>query len=239
MDKSSQHAVQESYSGRGEDYDAIRLEQPRGLLLSEFDIALVGRMASHISRDGSVLEVGAGTGRFTLPMLDTGFRIIATDINESLLNSLRDRTAEMSLHDRCEAKIEDIFSLTFSDDQFDFVYSIHVIPRFSCLEDQGQAIQEIARVIKPGGLLLFNYSNRSSLLGALVGRFAPRFKEMEQVLSESGFTVVSRRGKWFLSRGVLNRLPLILGRLLAFVERPLTHVLPSRAWDVFVLARKN
>ena len=109
MDKRSQHAIQEMYAGRGEDYDAVRLEQPRGLLLSEFDIALVGRMASHISRDGSVLEVGAGTGRFTLPMLDTGFRIIATDINESLLNSLRDRTAEMSLHDRCEARIEDIF----------------------------------------------------------------------------------------------------------------------------------
>jgi SAM-dependent methyltransferase len=40
------------------------------------------------------------------------------------------------------------------------VYSINVLPRLLTLEDQRAALQEIARVIKPGGRLLFNYRIR-------------------------------------------------------------------------------
>ena len=234
-----QQEVQSSYAIPGEDYDSIRLRQPRGLLLSNFDVALVSEMVKDIPRDATTLEAGAGTGRFTIPMIKLGFAPIATDINESLLATLRARLAEENLVGRCTVQNESIFELSFPDDEFDFIYCIHVIPRFLCLEDQVKAIAELARVLKPGGRLLFNFSNRNSLLGKLAKRFVTPFDDMERALSNAGLRVLQRRGKRFLTRGVLNRLPLTAGKALAGVERRLANVAPSKAWDQFVLVEKR
>lgn len=233
----TQQEVQEKYAIAGEDYDTIRMNNPQGSLLSNFDIDLVKQMTRDVPRDGKILEAGAGTGRFTFPMIELGFRPLATDINDTLLATLKNRLAADGLADRCEVQNESIFELSFPDDHFDFIYSLHVIPRFVCLADQEKALAELTRALKPGGKLLFNYSNRNSILGRLAKRYVTPRQDMERVLSQLKLKVVDRRGKWFLTRGVLNRLPLAVGRMLAGVEKGLSHS-PRHAWDVFVLAEK-
>lgn len=233
----TQQEVQEKYAIAGEDYDSIRMNNPKGSLLSNFDIDLVKQMTRDVPRGGKVLEAGAGTGRFTFPMIEWGFRPLATDINDSLLDTLKQRLAADGLSDRCEVQNESIFELSFPDNHFDFIYSLHVIPRFVCFADQEKALTELNRVLKPGGQLLFNYSNRNSILGSLAKRYVTPRHDMEELLSRLKLKVVDRRGKWFLTRGVLNRLPLTLGRLLGGLESGLSHM-PRRAWDVFVLAEK-
>ena len=64
-----------------------------------------------------------------------------------------------------EVRREDVFHLSFADGGFDYVYGIHMIPRLGTLADQREALAEIVRVLKPGGRLLFNFSNRSSMYG--------------------------------------------------------------------------
>jgi ubiquinone/menaquinone biosynthesis C-methylase UbiE len=238
MASTTQQAVQEKYAVPGAHYDSVRLEEPRGLLLSNFDIALVQRMTRDIPRDGRVLEAGAGTGRFTLPMIHSGFRPIATDVNESLLDALRGRLKAEGVEDACTVQNESIFQLSFPEAQFDFIYCFHVIPRFLCFDDQKQAIGELSRVLKPGGKLLFNYWNQSSLLGRLKKEYVTPAAAMEELLRSSKLKVVDRQGKRILSKSVLRRLPLFGGRLLASFERPLTGVRPNSAWDVFVMAEK-
>lgn len=233
----TQQEVREKYAITGEDYDTIRMNNPQGSLLSNFDIDLVKQMTRDVPRESKVLEAGAGTGRFTFPMIDCGFRPLATDINDSLLATLKQRLAEQGLAERCDVQNESIFELSFPDDYFDFIYSLHVIPRFVCLADQEKALAELTRVLKPGGKLLFNYSNRSSILGRLAKRYVTPRQDMERLLSRLHLKVVDRRGKWFLTRGVLNRLPLSVGKVLAGVEKGLSHA-PRHAWDVFVLAEK-
>ena len=239
MVSNTQKLVQQQYAISGEEYDAIRLKDPRGALLSAFDVELVHQLARTISRDAKVLEAGAGTGRFTIPMIRSGFRVTATDINESLLATLRERLVSEGLADACVVQDESIFELSFPDESFDFAYSIHVIPRFLCLEDQEKALIELARVLKPGGRLLFNFWNRSSLLGAMTKKYAARAAEMDRAIQKAQMKVIDRRGKWLLSRGVLRKLPLAGGRALALCEKPLSRFLPRRAWDVFTLAEKQ
>lgn len=234
-----QQEVQSSYAVPGEDYDSIRLKEPRGLLLSNYDVDLVRDMVKDISRDGVVLEAGAGTGRFTLPMVEAGFRPIASDINESLLATLRERLESLRLADHCIVQNENIFELSFPDAYFDFIYSFHVIPRFLCLEDQQKAIRELTRVLKPGGRMLFNYSNRNSLLGRLATRYVTPRAEMDKTLQEAGLRIVQQRGKRLISRGVLNRLPLVAGKMLARAEKQMSRIAPHRAWDVFLLVEKQ
>jgi ubiquinone/menaquinone biosynthesis C-methylase UbiE len=238
MASTTQQSVQELYAVPGADYDSVRLEDPRGLLLSNFDIALVRRMTQDVPRDGRVLEAGAGTGRFTLPMIHSGFRPIATDVNESLLDALRARLKAEGVENACTVQNESIFQLSFPDAHFDFIYCLHVVPRLLCFDDQKQAIAEFSRVLKPGGKLLFNYWNQSSLLGRFKKAYVTPAAAMEELLRSSKLKVLDRQGKRFLSRSALSRLPLVGGRLLAACERPLTGVRTSSAWDVFVLAEK-
>ena len=117
--------------------------------------------------DMEVLEIGAGTGRFTLPALERGFSFTTTDINQSMLDALKLKVEEQGWGEKCIIQTADIFNLEFEESQFDYIFTLHVIPRFESLSDQESAIKEISRVLKPGGRLLFNYSNKSSLWGLL------------------------------------------------------------------------
>jgi ubiquinone/menaquinone biosynthesis C-methylase UbiE len=98
------------------------------------------------------LEVGAGTGYFTLNLLDAGLiqEAVATDISQRMLDEL-DASAARLGHAvttvRCEAA-----SLPFDDDAFDLVMGHAVLHH---LPDLDAAFREFHRVLRPGGVLVF------------------------------------------------------------------------------------
>lgn len=239
MSVDTRQAVKDQYAVAGETYDAIRSKDPRGEILSDFDIKLVKSMLKNVSREGKAFEAGAGTGRFTIPLIREGFHVTATDFNEPLLATLREYLKSENLSDQCVVQREDIFALSFPDHSFDFAFCIHVIPRLLCLKDQQAALHELARVLKPGGKLLINFWNRSSLLGKMAKKYAARMAEMDDAFRQENLKVLDCRGKWFLSRKVLSRLPLVGGKTLAACESAFATFLPRQAWDVFVLLEKE
>jgi ubiquinone/menaquinone biosynthesis C-methylase UbiE len=98
------------------------------------------------------LEIGAGTGYFTLNLLRTGVleRAVATDISPGMLNSLRASAGKLGLEvdtARCEAA-----ELPFEDDSFDLVFGHAVLHH---LPDLRAAFREFLRVMRPGGRLAF------------------------------------------------------------------------------------
>ena len=98
------------------------------------------------------LEVGAGTGYFTLNLLRTGTvgEAVATDISPGMLTALEDSAADLGLSVetvRCEAT-----SLPFEDRSFDLVFGHAVLHHLS---DLGRAFAEFRRVLRPGGVVAF------------------------------------------------------------------------------------
>jgi ubiquinone/menaquinone biosynthesis C-methylase UbiE len=98
------------------------------------------------------LEIGAGTGYFTLNLLLAGVidEAVATDISQGMLDELSRSARELGVPVRtvcCEAA-----SLPFEDDSFDLVFGhavLHHIP------DLDAAFAEFRRVLRPGGALVF------------------------------------------------------------------------------------
>jgi ubiquinone/menaquinone biosynthesis C-methylase UbiE len=98
------------------------------------------------------LEVGAGTGYFTLNLLRAGVvgEAVATDISPGMLARL-----ERSAHDlgvavetvACQAA-----ELPFDDDSFDLVFGHAILHH---LPDLGAAFREFRRVLRPGGVVAF------------------------------------------------------------------------------------
>ncbi len=104
---------------------------------------------------GRVLEIGVGTG-LSLPHYPPVDELVAADPSEPMLRRARRRAAEAGRDVRfVEAPAE---QLPFEDDSFDTVVSIVVLCTVS---DQPRALQEIRRVLRPNGQLLFSEHVRS------------------------------------------------------------------------------
>jgi len=239
MSERSRELVKETYSNNAESYDRVRETDPHGRLISDHDILLFKSIFPKSQGDKDVLEIGAGTGRFTLPVLEMGFELTTTDVNDSMIEAIRKKVAERGWEDKCHAQTADIFNLSFDDTSFDYIFTIHVIPRFTTLEDQIAAIKEIGRVLRPGGRVLFNYSNKHSLFGLFNRRFTTKPSQIKQTLHDANLHIVTKRGKWLLNRSVVNRLPLFASRMVALVDRCLFRFFPNFSWDVFIVAEKE
>ncbi len=101
---------------------------------------------------GDALEIGAGTGYFSLNLLQAGAveRATATDISPGMLATLEENAASLGLEVRTAAAEAE--TLPFTDESFDLVVGhavLHHIP------DLAQAFSEFARVLRPGGTLAF------------------------------------------------------------------------------------
>ena len=103
-------------------------------------------------RYGRALEIGAGTGYFTLNMVRAGVvdRAVATDISPGMLRKLEATARELELEVEtaaCEAA-----DLPFEDGAFDLVFGHAILHH---LPDLDVAFREFRRVLRPGGLVAF------------------------------------------------------------------------------------
>jgi ubiquinone/menaquinone biosynthesis C-methylase UbiE len=109
----------------------------------------LGREPDRYSRS---LEIGSGTGYFTLNLMRAGLVEHATcsDISPGMLETLRANAERLGLKVRTEAA--DAERLPFEDESFDLVLGHAVLHHIPDLE---QAFAEFERVLAPGGTLLF------------------------------------------------------------------------------------
>jgi SAM-dependent methyltransferase len=139
-------AAAASYDAKwGIDYGEIGMRQVR----AKVSKALGGEPESAF---GDALEVGSGTGYFSLNLLQLGLveRVTATDISPGMLAALRASARRLRL-DVATACTE-AEALPFDDQSFDLVFGhavLHHIP------DLARAFGEFHRVLRPGGALIF------------------------------------------------------------------------------------
>jgi SAM-dependent methyltransferase len=101
---------------------------------------------------GRGLEIGAGTGYFSLNLLKQGILsdVTCTDVSPGMLEMLQ-ASAEQ-LHLDVDTVVCDAENLPFDDNSFDVVFGHAVLHHVPDLE---RAFVEFRRVLKPGGLVAF------------------------------------------------------------------------------------
>jgi SAM-dependent methyltransferase len=118
---------------------------------------------------GSALEIGAGTGYFSLNLAQMGLigRATATDISPGMLTALSASASRLGV--RVETVRTGAERLPFADGGFDLVFGhavLHHIP------DLRAAFEEFRRVLRPGGVIAFcgEPSRYGDLIAALPKR---------------------------------------------------------------------
>lgn len=99
-----------------------------------------------LSRGSKILEVGAGIGRDTAVVAEEGMRVVETDISLGALMQSRQITGRAEV----EYVAADADALPFRDASFDgafMIAALHHVP------DPSVAIRDIARVVRPGGVV--------------------------------------------------------------------------------------
>ena len=120
-------------------YDSRRHEHLRAREHDHYARKLVSRLAEAlgIGDEHRVLEVGAGFGRFTFPLLEHCRSIVALDLSERALDSLTRTRDELGIPaERCRSWLADLTALgeASEDSRFDFVvgfFLLHHMPDFA------------------------------------------------------------------------------------------------------------
>jgi len=112
-------------------------------------------LRQHIPAGVSVLEIGAGAGRFTQILAKLGARVWVADLSTVQLDLNRRYAAELGFETAVvERRLADITDLSaYADASFDRVVA-YGGPFSYVLERRGEALAECARVLRPGGILL-------------------------------------------------------------------------------------
>ena len=95
------------------------------------------------------LDIGAGVGRHSRVLAQAGFEVVATDLSEVGLEQIAGMAAGEGL--AISTRLAPMTALPFGDASFDYVLAFNVIYHGDATVVR-QAISEIARVLKPGGL---------------------------------------------------------------------------------------
>src|SRR3954453_14586236 len=136
------------------DYDAkwgISYE-PHGQaqVMGKLEKALGSRLGTY----ERALEIGAGTGYFSLNLLQAGVveDAVGTDISQGMLDALSAAARDLGVASRVSTVRTEAERLPFPDDSFDLVFGHAVLHH---LPDLDAAFREFRRVVRPGGVLAF------------------------------------------------------------------------------------
>lgn len=103
-----------------------------------------------------VLDIGCGTGRFTVPMAEKGADVSGLDISRPMLDVASRKLADRGL--TADLREGDMAHLPFPDASFDTVTSMLALMHVP-LEDRQAVFGEVARVLRPGGRMLLGVKN--------------------------------------------------------------------------------
>lgn len=112
---------------------------------------LVTTLVAELPRNRRCLEIGIGTGRIALPLMEHGVDVVGIDISVEMLR----RLLAKSQGRETKLAIADATHLPFADHTFGSAVASHV---FHLIPDWHVALAELMRVVEPGGVLLASRS---------------------------------------------------------------------------------
>ena len=107
------------------------------------------------AQDPAILEVGAGTGRYSVTLAKQGFRVTAVELIEHNLEILRSKLDGTEPITVLQGNALDLSCL--QDDYFDLTMVLGPMYHLYTRGEKIQALSEAVRVTKPGGHILVAY----------------------------------------------------------------------------------
>ena len=167
----------------------------------------IGRLGLRMMRDartlpgvapGRLLDIGCSSGDYLARMCGLGWRAQGIEMDAEAARYAREAYGLEVATGRAEERLRD-----YANASFDLVTMWHVLEH---LTDPSGVMAEVARVLRPGGLLLLEVPNFASAWESMMGRywytleppfhlyhFSPR--TLRRLLGQAGLRVTRMRGE--------------------------------------------
>lgn len=185
----------------------------------------------------TAVELGCGSGRFTIPIHQRGIKIVGVDNDIFPLTLLKKKCPEIKT-----VCIDATKKLPFKEGSFNCVFAIQFV---DYVDNLAQFFKECRRILKPNGYLVFTLSNKNSykkilysFAGKDKGNYRFSFSEIKKILDQADFKIDQAYGyHWIMFyRDSNNRLVDISVNL----EKKLNlWQIPSFSPWVFYIAQLN
>ena len=153
-----------------------------------------------VESGGPVLELGAGTGRVTIPIAEAGIRVSAVDLDAGMLDRLRQKAATLPAEAQSRVTVHHGDMRSFALDE---QYALVIIPFRAFLhnltrDDQLATLRRAHAHLRPGGELALNVFHPSlQYMAANAGAYAGVWRWRQTVtLPDGRFVVYSEASRY-------------------------------------------
>lgn len=162
------------YSEKEKDEDSRLTRSRHGQLEYLTTMNYIHKFVPHGSK---ILEVGAGTGRYSIALALEGYDVTAVELVGKNLETLRRNAAGLENITSYQGDAEDLSF--FADNSFDAVLVLGPMYHLFDKAEQHRALDEAIRVSKPGGIVMAAFLSVYSIMynNYLLGNFREGINE--------------------------------------------------------------
>jgi 2-polyprenyl-3-methyl-5-hydroxy-6-metoxy-1,4-benzoquinol methylase len=137
---------------------------------------------------GNILEIGAATGAYTIPLARRGYDVTAVDLSPKLLEICQKRVAEEQLEEKVTCLAADARDLSKVRNRlFDAVLMMGPLYHLVEKEDRETALEEAYKKLKPGGKIFSTFISRYGIWGDVmknIPHYIERQVDLKSVLAK-------------------------------------------------------
>jgi SAM-dependent methyltransferase len=146
-------------------------------------------LEQYLPAQGSILEVGAATGRYTLALAKRGYALTAVDLSAALLEECRKSIANEALESQVQFVVADARDLgTVAGKGYDAVLLMGPLYHLVAETDRKVALQQAFDRLRAGGILFSAFLSRFGVVGDLIK-------------NDPGWIEDQRNARWLVQRG--------------------------------------
>lgn len=136
-----------------DDYYLDKKEHPKWVR----QVSIIKMLTKNVKpSDGKILDIGCGPGLLAMDLATKGYEGFGIDVAENMLTLARDRMREQKIPQTWTFQTGDAENLKFESGSMGCVVASGII---EYMPNDEKMLAEVARVLKPGGVLIINVTN--------------------------------------------------------------------------------